>query len=886
MPSSGLRFGRYELHERLGAGGMGEVFRAHDSELHRDVAIKFLSESFASDPRRLARFALEARALSALNHPNILTIHDVGEVDGRPYIVTECVEGQTLRAIIHGRPLACRRLLDIGVQFAEGLARAHAAGVVHRDLKPDNVMVTKDGVVKIVDFGLAKPPVPLQAHGPVASTEADTSAGTPRTAEGAILGTMGYMSPEQARGEPTDHRSDQFSLGAILYEMATGRRAFQRDSAVQTLADIIDRDPEPIERLNPSCPPPARWLIGRCLAKQPADRYASTDDLTHELRTVRDHFAETPGSTPPGPPASARVRHVRAWQAVIVVLAAAAAFVASPLRRPAWQWLAGAPMPAERRVVVLPIRAPGDAGTLAKGLLEYVVLRLADLNVYDRDLSVVPAADVVESGVKSPSAARTRLGATVAVSISLTRRDDGVQVIVSLDDAERVRLIGGNTFLVPLSDYTPDRIAAEVLEVLRVRLKPAQRAAWARGVPAVAEAAVLFAQGLTPYQQARAALDRSEEESGLAQAIDWFNKAIDVDPRYAAAWAGLGEAHLRMYRLTKRAESLALAERALQRALQFDDTRPTVWIALGMLNVEKGDTAAATGAFERAIAGNPAGADAYRELGLAYQQAGQPAKAEAFYLRAIALQPDAWSNHSSLGFLRYEQGRLADAAAQFERALALAEDNARLWSNLGGVYMAMRRWDLAETALLKATAVNPGYGPAWSNLAYSQFQHGRYAEAAASFEHAAALSPRDADIWRNLGSALYYATRDHQRSKPAYEKAAHLLEEERSVNPSNPHTLVRLADCYESLDRPARARALVADALARRPGADDLRQGASVYERLGDRVAALRVVRAALDAGLPLSAVESSRSLDRLREDPRYQAIARSAAARRTHPNR
>ena len=263
-PSVGMRFSRYELLSRLGAGGMGEVWRARDHDLHRDVAVKFLPERFAADPNRMGRFAQEARAASSLNHPNIVTIHEIGETSGLPYIVMELVEGHTLRELILAREAASsttRRLLEIGAQIADGLAKAHAAGIVHRDLKPENVMVTADGFVKILDFGLAK----LRSDGSDDKEQwFDSAAPTwpespsPQTAVGAVLGTAGYMSPEQARGRPVDYRSDQFTLGAILYEMATGRQAFRRETPAQTIAAIIEDPPEPLATLMPGAARPPR----------------------------------------------------------------------------------------------------------------------------------------------------------------------------------------------------------------------------------------------------------------------------------------------------------------------------------------------------------------------------------------------------------------------------------------------------------------------------------------------------------------------------------------------------------------------------------------------------------------------------------------------------
>ena len=253
----GTRLGPYEVLELIGAGGMGEVYRARDTRLGREVAIKVLHEAAAGDTDQLQRFEREARSAAALNHPNIATIYEVGEHEGTRFIAMELVEGRTLKERLKDGPLPAKELLDLATQVARGIAKAHAAGIVHRDLKPGNLMVTSDGVVKILDFGLAK-------RTPHAS---DVRSGITR--EGSVLGTVQYMSPEQAAGRPLDHRSDQFSLGAILYEMATGRRAFERDTTPQTLAAIIQDEPEPMRKLNGEIPAELSAIVQRCLAKDP-----------------------------------------------------------------------------------------------------------------------------------------------------------------------------------------------------------------------------------------------------------------------------------------------------------------------------------------------------------------------------------------------------------------------------------------------------------------------------------------------------------------------------------------------------------------------------------------------------------------------------------------
>jgi eukaryotic-like serine/threonine-protein kinase len=308
--SGGSRLGPYEVLGPLGAGGMGEVYRARDAKLGREIAVKVLPSPTASDPDRRQRFELEARAASALNHPNILTVYDIGEADGSLYIAMELVEGKTLRELVaSGEPLPTKKLLDVATQIAEGLAKAHAAGIVHRDLKPENLMVSKDGYVKILDFGLAKLTETVTQDASVLPTAIAAP-----TQPGTVMGTAGYMSPEQASGQSVDYRSDQFTLGAILYEMATGKRAFQRKTGAETLVAIIREEPEPISQAAPKAPAPVRWIVERLLAKDPEERYASSKDLARDLKSLRDHLTESSLSGALDAPVPARVSR-RGWLA-------------------------------------------------------------------------------------------------------------------------------------------------------------------------------------------------------------------------------------------------------------------------------------------------------------------------------------------------------------------------------------------------------------------------------------------------------------------------------------------------------------------------------------------------------------------------------------------
>jgi Tol biopolymer transport system component len=316
--------GPYQLLGQLGAGGMGVVYKALDPRVGRQVALKLLPESLAMDTDRRRRFEQEARLAASLNHPNVMAIYDVGLDQHPPYIVAELVPGESLRDLIAKGPMAPRKAIDIAAQVASGLAAAHAAGIVHRDLKPENVIVTPDGTAKILDFGVAR----MESKAAPASNATVTLA---VTALGAVVGTAAYMSPEQARAQEIDYRSDQFSLGLVLYEMLTGKQAFERPSAVQTMSAIVEDEPPPIDR---PLPPQLRWILQRCLAKEREARYESTRDLARDLAQLRDHYSEFSASqTGLQPAVSAPRERKRRWSVVASMAAAATAWCAAQMLR-------------------------------------------------------------------------------------------------------------------------------------------------------------------------------------------------------------------------------------------------------------------------------------------------------------------------------------------------------------------------------------------------------------------------------------------------------------------------------------------------------------------------------------------------------------------------
>jgi TolB-like protein len=511
----GGQLGGFRVLSLLGSGGMGDVYRASDVRLGRDVALKVCAVHVAGDPAYARRFEKEARAASTLNHPNIVTIYGVGEDADVAYIAMELVEGRTLREVLSASQLDLAVAIDVAVQLAEALAAAHAHGIVHRDLKPDNVMITPGTRVKVLDFGIAKRADEAAAFQSVAATDAwdrsmETSAGT-------ILGTAGYMSPEQARGRPADHRSDQFSFGAILYELLSGRPAFEVDSKAATIAAVTSSEPAAFDSVRPNLPAALRAVVTRCLAKDPAGRYGNTQDLASELRDIKGRHALD----------HTRRRITR--RAVMAGGAAAAAVIATALA--AWQFW---PMAVPRRVMVLPFQnltGDSDLDYFSEGLTETVIRRLSWLPV---EVTPLSALFSIEQPVANAREAGRRLSADAVLEGGITRQAGRLRVAAALFDVATGATLWGDTFDVPTADVrsVPDQIAGAIVQDgIRLRLSRDEQRRFARPFTISAEAYDLYLRALHEH--------RSESEDGYLSARRLLQQAIDLDSGFALAHAAL-----------------------------------------------------------------------------------------------------------------------------------------------------------------------------------------------------------------------------------------------------------------------------------------------------------------------------------------------------------
>jgi serine/threonine-protein kinase len=861
METQRKSLGQYQVLGPLGAGGMGEVYVARDPVLGRKVAIKVLALRLSGDRDTLARFTQEARSASALNHPNIVTIHEVGMDAGTPYMVMEHVEGRDLRTMLAAGPLTNRKTLEIASQIADGLAAAHEQGIIHRDLKPENLMYSKDGFIKILDFGLAK----VMRVTPGA--EEDTlELDLPGTNPGTILGTVGYMSPEQATGKPLDFRSDQFALGAILYELATGRGAFDRETAIDTLSAILHEDPPPIGRFNAKIPQPFCWIVDRLLAKDPEERYASTRDLARELRTLRERMAtEASGFDIPSPPmVSAKRWRLIAIGAALAIAAAGAVWLERDhLRLPSMK---SSQDPATKKYLAVmrfkDLTGDRNGQLVVDGFAETLTARLAQLPSVQVMRPQTPEA----AGMNREQMAR-ELGANVILTGSMQRNGDRLRIAYTVFDAtsqtENADMIDGS-----FSDLfgVQDRLAASVAGALRLGRENAS----------VARMPVPDSAGSQrKYLEALGSMRRYDDEASVDNAIQTL-ESLSGD-KSASVVAALGRAYLYKYKITHDSTWSDRASETCERAASLDPQNPDVHFTLGELRRLTGRHAEAIEAYKHALAQNANNADAVLGLAETYSATGKIAEAEQEYRRAIALQPNFWGGYHKLGALYFYHGHPEQSVAMFEKVRQLVPDNPRAYSYLGAAYQQMGDCKQAVSFYKQSIQLKPSAG-AWSNIGTCHHAAGEYADAAAAYEKACELMPANYIYRINLGDALWFQPAAREQSIAAYKRAAELTRADLRVNPGDAAAKGALAVCLAKTGEPRAAKEEVEGALKLDPtNTLYLYQAAIVANLRHDEAAAAKYLRSAIEHGQDAAELQRDPEFANLRKTDIFTPIPQQA---------
>jgi serine/threonine-protein kinase len=702
----GIRLGAFDIIDALGSGGMGEVYRARDSRLDRDVAIKVLPERLAGDPQALARFEREAKAVAALSHPNILALYDMGTHENVSYAVTELLEGETLRARLTRSEVAWRRAVEIGIAVTEGLAAVHAKGIVHRDLKPENIFLTSDGRVKILDFGLAR-------WQPVGAT-ADSSSPT-ETSDGTVVGTAGYMSPEQIRGEAVDARSDIFSLGCVLYEMVAGRRAFACRTAPETMAAVLKEDPPHLADFGKEIPGELQRIVHHCLEKTAEQRFQSAQDLAFGLRAV----SGTDRAVATAPPPRRRERLQRwAWTAAASVLLIVAGLLI-------WRATDAAAIDS---LAVLPFaNVGGDPNQeyLSEGLAENLINSLSQvpkLRVTARSLAFRYRGPQVD-----PQKAGRDLNVRVVLTGRMIERDGALNVQVDLVYVGDGSQLWGRQYSRHFSEILDlqEEITREVSEKLRLKTTALQQKRLAKRATQNTDAYQAYLKGRYYWNR--------RTEPAIKRAVDYFLQAIKQDPAYAQAFAGLADCYVTYigYQVEPPLEAGPKAQAAAARALEIDNTLADAHTSLGFTKV----------LYERDWAG-----------------------AEREFQRAIELDPNYPTAPHWYSIYLAAVGRNEQAVAAIRRAQQLDPLSLVIGANVGLTLFFARRYDEAIEQTSKALDMDPSFVPGhwWLSLPYEQ--KAMFQDAIAELQKAHGLSKDSPYILGPLGHA-YAVSGDREKAR-------------------------------------------------------------------------------------------------------------------------
>lgn len=858
----------YKVLGKLGAGGMGVVYKALDLKLQRTVGLKFLPSEAALDDSEKQHLLQEARAASALDHPNIGSIYGIEETeDGQLFIVMAYYESETLTQVI-SRGLTTIRAIDLFLQVARGVAAAHARNIVHRDLKPSNILVTTDGIVKIVDFGLARV---------VTNTAMTQSLKT--------SGTLPYMSPEQILGEPVGAACDVWALGVVLVQMLTATHPFHRENAPAMTFAILNAPPTGLELLPANiCP-----IAYRALAKQVEHRYPTAKELLADVEQARMQIT----ASAIGPDEKTRTSAITArelkqyaeyasaprWGAGVpqktskrwlyLAVATAVVLLLAMLVPPVRKRVTGLVAPQEENhIAVLPFdNIGGDAANdaMAAGLMDSLTGVLSNINAGEKTLWVVPASVVRSHKINDPTAAAKELGVNLVVKGSIQRNGDDVRMNVDLIDARNLREIGSAS----LEDRTGDigtlqnEAVARLAGLMKIKVTPDMlRATGGRASPAAYEM----------YLKALGLMQRYDKPGNLDQAISALDDAVRNDPQFALGFASLGEAYRLKNMVDPNPKWLDQALANLEHAAQVDDRLPATYVSLGQLHSAVGKHDLALQEFQKALDINPRDADALVALARTYERMGRAKDAEDTYKKAIALRPDYWDGYNSLGFFYYRQNRIPEAIAQFKHVLELTPDNATAYSNLAAMYLQSsdaQSQSQAEAALKRSLELAPSYN-AYANLGTLYNAQKRWADAAAITRKAVEMNDHDWQVWDNL-VINYEWLHDDANMRDAEKRTLPLLEEFVKSHPQDAGARSSLAIYYAKAKDSEKAQQQIDASLALQPkDGIVLARVAEAYEDMGDRKQAIDYAERSLQNGNELQDLQGRPDMAMLLRDPNF----------------
>jgi len=855
----------YRILGPLGSGGMGAVYRAEDTTLHRTVALKFLPESVARAAKVHERLKREARTASALNHPNICTIYEVGDDAGEMFIAMEYIEGRTLSELIRQGPLPMDKVLRYSSQIGSALAHAHERGVIHGDLKPPNIIVTPGGEAKILDFGLARRSDPLEFDRKTLET-------APTGGDDALGGTFPYMAPEQIEGSDASTRTDIWSFGIVLYEMICGTRPFQGANLFLLSNSILRDPPKPLPH---TVPPGLKTVVSRCLEKEPERRYRRAGEARAALE------ATGPSMDQGVIPSQVTERfHLRSALIAFALIVLAAVGILA-IRNNKSHRAASSPNPMPSRVL-LGVLPPVDSGDPAQsafdtGLVDTLNSRLGELSAR-HSLSVIPMNSTIEKRVTTIDGAREQFGVNLVLVLNIQRASGNVRVNYVLMDARTHLQVRSGTITASLADpfALQDQVFEKVAASLELQLEPQEEQALASHGTAEPAAFDFYTQGLG-YLQDYVVPEKVEN------AITLFRRALEKDPNYAAATAGLGEAYWRKFQLTHDHQWTDAAVSTCQKASQLGPNLALARSCLGRALSAQGSYEKAVEQYRRALVLDPGSDDAYGGLAAAYEKLGRLQEAEKLYKQAITARPAYWATYNWLGLFYMAHTRYDEAAAMFIQVTSLAPDSFIGFYNLGGVRVLQGNYSEAIPLFERSLNIRPTAN-ALSNLGTVHFQMRRYSESASDFERAVKLDDKNYELWGNLGDAYYWTPGRREEASRAYSTAISLGEENLRHNPRDAQLAAYLGQYHAMRGEQKPALDKIGAALRLQPNSQDVQfVSAIVYQQFGDSSRALNALEKAVSLGIAPETVRDTPNFDALRANPRFLALIQGSHPSRTN---
>ena len=869
--------GRYEILRILGQGGMGAVYQARDRELDRMIALKVIRPELATDPAILQRFKQELILARNITHKNVVRIYDLGEADGVRFITMEYVDGEDLRTMLrnHGK-FSTSQAIPMIEQVCRALDAAHSEGVIHRDLKPQNIMRDKQGRVVVMDFGLAR-----------------SLGDSGMTQTGAIVGTMEYMSPEQALGAQLDQRSDIFSVGLIFYELLTGKSPYHADTAIASLMRRTREVAKPASDVENTVPRSLSAIVSRCLEREPANRYHSVVELLQQLNAWEANpniSAEALSKMIPHPIIHPSRFNLDLpgrrwmWIAAAVLVVMMAAFVGRTLlsRPGARTQEAAKGIPAlsqGKYVAILPLKIVGDEkalGYVGDGVEEALAAKLFQLK--EVHLASSSAVERVAAKDLPVSKLAHELGVNLVLQGMVQGSSEKLSVILNLYDAATGNRLWSQEFAgIPQDLLTlEDQIYGSVVNALA--LKPSTEEIARTGAHPTENV-----KAYDLYLQGRNILRNSHNAADLRQAGTLFEQAIDKDSNFALAYAGLADASLRLYGESKESIWAQKATLAAQQAERLSSTLPEVHLSLGSVYSTTGKNAQAITELKRALELAPNSDEAYRRLGDAYLANGQSDDAILAYQKAVEANAYFWLNHNSLGTAYFTRGDTAKALPPYQKVAELAPDNPMGYENIGSIYLREGKWTEAIPQFQKALTIAPD-SFTYSNLGTAYFFLKNYDEAVKMYAKATEMTPNNEELFGNLGDAYRWSGHSDQAAA-AYDKAISLAFQQLQVNPRSANTMGDLAVYYAKKGDARNALQYIQQARSINPQDVQLMYWEAVAKTLvGKPEDALKALKLAMEKGYPAQEAWTDPDLQKLQALPQFSQLVKEYTSKAAKP--